>query len=66
MHYFIAEMNTPHSLTLRKIPPEVYKFLLLEQSKEKNARGIGMYSLESTVYKIIKDYMRCREKEDNK
>lgn len=49
------------TLTLRNIPGEVYKILLDEQAKEKQARGNGMFSLESTVYKMIKECARCRE-----
>jgi hypothetical protein len=49
------------TLTLRNIPPEVYKILLDEQAKEKQVRGNGMFSLESTVYKMIKECARCRE-----
>lgn len=51
------------TLTLRNIPGEVYKILLDEQAKEKQFRGNGMFSLESTVYKMIKECARCREKE---
>lgn len=49
------------TLTLRNIPPEVYRILLDEQAKEKQAKGIGMWSLEKTVYKMIKECARCRD-----
>lgn len=54
------------TLTLRSIPPDVYKFLLDEQWKEKKEKGRGMFSLESTVYKLIKESPRYPGKEERK
>lgn len=54
------------AITLKNIPEDVFKILLDEQSKEKQAKGIGMWSLEKTVYKMIKECARCREKEVKK
>lgn len=49
------------SMTLRNIPEDVFKVLLKEQWDEKERRGIGMYGIEQTIYKIVRDYERCRK-----
>jgi hypothetical protein len=56
------------AFTLRNIPEDVFKILLKEQHKMKQARAIGRYGLGQTVYKIVRDYERCRdsEKEEKK
>jgi len=55
-------------MTLRNIPTDVFKILLKEQHKVKQARGVGRYGIEQTVYKIVREYERCRdaEKEEKK
>lgn len=50
-------------MTLRDIPPDVFKILLDEQKEEKVKRGKGMYGIEQTIYKIIRDYERCKKEE---
>jgi len=52
------------SITLKSIPPEIYRIVQREQSLIKEKKGIGKFSLESTFYKMIRDYDRCR-KESN-
>jgi hypothetical protein len=49
------------SLTLRDIPPDVYKILITEQGLIKAEKGIGMFGLEQTIYSIVREWKRCRE-----
>lgn len=49
------------SYTLKAIPEDVYKMVQREQAEIKEKRGTGMFSLESTIYKMLRDYNRCRE-----
>lgn len=51
------------SMTLRNIPTDVFKILLKEQSKVKQARSIGRYGIEQTVYKIVREFERCKDAE---
>lgn len=50
-------------MTLRNIPDDVFQILLTEQKEEKEKRRIGMYGIEQTIYKIIRDYERCKREE---
>lgn len=54
------------AITLRDIPEDVFKIILDEQAKEKQSRGIGQWSLEKTVYKLIKECAKCRKPVDTK
>lgn len=54
------------AITLRDVPDDVFKIILEEQAKEKQSKGIGQWSLEKTIYKMIKECARCREKEVKK
>lgn len=49
------------SLTLRNIPPDVFKILLREQGEIKNERAIGKFGIEQTIYKLIREYERCKK-----
>lgn len=51
------------ALTLRKIPEDVAKIVLEQQKEEKLRRKQGMFGFEQTIYKIIRDYERCRKAE---
>lgn len=51
------------SFTLRDIPPDVFKILLTEQAKERS-KNKGVFGLNRVVFKIIRDYERCRKEED--
>lgn len=51
------------SFLLRKIPPDVFRILLVEQSKEKIKKNKGQFGIEQTIYKIIRDHERCRKAE---
>lgn len=54
------------SLVLRNIPDDVFKILLTEQHKEKLKTNKGVFGIERTIYKIIKDWERCKQGEENK
>jgi hypothetical protein len=49
---------------LKNIPPEVNRIILDEQARAKKERGTNQYSIESTIYKIIREYQRCKEVEE--
>lgn len=51
-------------MILRKVPEDVFKILIIEQHKEKVDKKKGMFGLEQTIYKIIRDYERCRKMEE--
>lgn len=46
---------------LKNIPKDVFKIVQREQGEIKEARGTNSFSFESTLYKMIKDYDRCRK-----
>lgn len=51
------------SITLRNIPTDIFQILLREQHKVKAHRSIGRFGIEQTVYKVIRDFERCKESE---
>lgn len=46
---------------LKNIPEEVFKIVQKEQNDIKEQRGTNSFSFESTVYKMLRDYERCRK-----
>lgn len=54
------------ALTLRRIPQDIFQILLTEQHKEKLHRNKGQFGLEQTIYKIIREFERCRKNEELK
>jgi hypothetical protein len=42
-------------LLLRNIPEDIFLFLLKEQNRIKESRRLSQFSLERTIYGIIKD-----------
>ena len=52
------------SCYLKDIPAEVNKIILDEQARAKKEKGTNQYSIESTIYKIIREYQRCKEVEE--
>jgi len=46
---------------LKNIPADLYRFIRDEQDRIKKERGTNKYSFESTIYKMLRDYKRCRE-----
>jgi hypothetical protein len=49
-------------MRLRNIPEDIYCILLQEQGKIKSARKVGMFSMEQTIYAIIREHKRCETK----
>lgn len=49
------------SCLLKQIPRDIYDFLIDVQSGIKKNRQINVYSLESTIYKILNDSRKCVE-----
>jgi len=49
------------SITLRNIPPDIFKILLLEQGEIKNEKSLGKFGLEQTIYKLLREYERCKK-----
>ena len=46
---------------LKQIPEDVFKIVQQEQNGIKEKRGTNSFSFESTIYKMIRDYERCRK-----
>lgn len=46
--------------TLRSIPPDVYDIVLKEQNEIKQKKKTNSFSFECTLYKMIRDYEKCR------
>lgn len=47
--------------TLRDIPADVFEIVHKEQSEIKLKRKTNSFSFECTIYKMIRDYNRCRK-----
>jgi hypothetical protein len=50
---------------LKKIPPDIFKFVIEEQNKIKKERGTNKLSFETVIYKMLREYKRCREENPN-
>lgn len=46
------------SITLKNIPENLHRFLLDKQADIKVDKGVGFYSLEKTVYKLLDDHLK--------
>ena len=51
------------AINLKEIPIDVMKIILREQGKIKSEKGIGQYSLEQTIYKLIRELKEIKDKE---
>lgn len=47
--------------TLKQIPKDVFRIVQKEQNLIKERKGTGIFSFESTVYKMLRDYDKCRK-----
>lgn len=56
----LPDEGLPKSHTLKSIPPDVYKIIQKEQSDIKIKKGTNSFSFECTIYKMIRDYNKCR------
>lgn len=50
------------AFTLKKIPQDVIEYILKSQGLIKAEKKIGQFSMESTVYKIIREHKESKEK----
>jgi hypothetical protein len=46
---------------LKDIPKDVFRIVQKEQGVVKEAKGTNSFSFESTIYKMIRDYDKCRK-----
>lgn len=53
-------------INLKDVPEDVLRIILLTQVVVKTEKGIGQFSMEQTVYKIIRDYWKMKEAEKDK
>lgn len=53
-------------INLKEVPEDVLRIILLTQVDVKTERGIGQFSMEQTVYKIIRDYDKIIKAEKDK
>lgn len=49
-------MSDKKGLTLKEMPMDVRKFVLKIQGEIKNEKCIGQYSMEHTVYKLLREH----------
>lgn len=54
--------NKTSNINLRNVPIDVRKIIIREQSKEKESRGTLQFSISTTIFKIIREWERCRDK----
>lgn len=56
----MPDEGLPKSHTLKSIPADVYRIIQREQSEIKIKKGTNSFSFECTIYKMIRDYNKCR------
>lgn len=47
-------------ILLKDIHPDIYKVILVEQNRIKEDRGVNQFSMESTIYLIIREYAKIK------
>lgn len=52
--------------TLRGMPEDIRLFLIKEQAKHRVSNGLGQFSIEQTIYKLLRELIRCRTETDFK
>lgn len=57
----LKSSQTTTSCRLKRVPQDVFKIVLEQQTKEKVNRGTKQFSFEATVYKIIREFKRCQD-----
>ncbi len=53
-------------INLKDVPADVLIIILKTQGGVKIERGISQFSMEKTIYKIIRDYEKLKEQEKDK
>ena len=61
----VPDSELPKSHTLKSIPPEIYRIIQKEQADIKITRRSNTFSFECTIYKMIRDYEKCRRENKN-
>lgn len=54
------------AITLKEVPEDVLKIILLTQADIKSGRGVGQFSMEKTIYKIVREYDKMKQAEKEK
>jgi hypothetical protein len=49
------------SLTLKQVPDDLYKEILAEQEKIKIKKDVRVYSIDQTVYHMLKELLSLRK-----
>jgi len=49
------------SYNLKRIPSDIFKFVLEEQNKIKEEKGTNQFSFECTIYKMLREFKNLRE-----
>lgn len=49
------------SYHLSKIPADVYQIVLEQQNEEKKRRGMNQFSFEAAIYKIVREFKKCKD-----
>jgi len=59
-----AKEKKLRNLRLKEVPEDVFLFLLKEQNKIKEQKRVSQFSLERTLYTVIRstdDFKKCKE-----
>lgn len=59
----MANTKEGKTYSFRNMPPDVYKIILKAQNRMKEQRGTTQFSLELTIYHIIREYGKTQPKE---
>lgn len=57
-------LSFPCTFSMRSMPEDVYKIIATQAAHIKKQRGVSQYSLELTLYHIVKDWKNCRGGKD--
>lgn len=50
--------------TLKDMPADIVKFIREEQNKIKEKKGVRVYSMDLTVYHLLRELRACRKGEE--
>jgi len=46
---------------LHNVPPDIFKFIIEEQTRLKKERGTNQFSFACTIYKMLREYKKILE-----
>ncbi len=55
------KQNDERKILLRHVPDDILEMIVEEQAAIKIKRGIFVYSFADTIFKILRDYKRCKQ-----